>query len=601
MSALDDARAKYGGGGQAALEAARAKYGAPAPASEPPPEPDEPGLLSKIGGRLRGAFNELGSHGGGLAGAIRAGGELFGGPGGGDAAERAALQSATLGFGDELAGGAAAAGNALLPPSLGGGRTLSDAGRAYTAERDRVRAGNAQSEQEHPVVSGVTGLATSIVMPSPATAIKAVGLGGKILRGLASVGEAAAVGLGTSDADLGTEEGRARAAHDVGKAAKYGAVATAVGLGAEAGARKLLRPAAEAVSDTARAILPPSQRAAGGPGPVERAYQHQVRDAISHNATPTEVKRAFSSPESLTTAMDLVEKTPDLKRAVNGKNQEMVAEIAGREADRLGAEARPLWKKIDSATGGVPVNVLEERLNAEIADIASNPARRNEMPRVKTLEGIRDDILKYSSGDTISHQDLRAVTTSLLKEKNQVVGAIAETPNYTFRHENHMLLHDALSSSLDAVATTHPDLAADVARLRNVNRDMSAALRIEGVAENALAGEARKAKPLGTRAAQAIGGAVTSGAVGYAVGGGPVALAATLGKLIAPAVARKMTESAVRAAGELARAIRAGKADPAAIERALAAGVPRSVIRGMTGIAAGKVADEATAEDAAPE
>lgn len=176
---------------------------------------------------------------------------------------RGAVQGATLGFGDEIYGGAAAAKDLLT-----GQTDVAHLGDSYRSSRDEARANNKIAEERSPVASAVGnlagGLGTALIPGGQASAaantaksagtiakllasIKATeaagGLAGAALTG-AKIGTAA--GLGTSDADL--------TKGDVGGAA----VDTALGGAGGAVAGSLLHggiQAAKGVKNTAGSAL----------------------------------------------------------------------------------------------------------------------------------------------------------------------------------------------------------------------------------------------------------------------------------------------------------------------------------------------------------
>lgn len=137
----------------------------------------------------------------------------------GDAGAAGAVDGVTLGFADELAGGAAAL-----------------AGGDYETERNRVRRMDAETAAQAPELYGVgeaAGTAPWLLAPNPATALGRVGMG-------AAMGGASAAGHSTAD-PLSFEF-----ATDVGAGTALGAGTGALAEGASA----LLRPqrAADAIS-----------------------------------------------------------------------------------------------------------------------------------------------------------------------------------------------------------------------------------------------------------------------------------------------------------------------------------------------------------------
>lgn len=136
---------------------------------------------------------------------------------------RGVLQGATLGFGDEIAGGLGAAGQAIKKLSL------SDVVSDYVSNRDSERKANEEAKTRSPIAYG-----TGQVGGAVASSLVAPGAGA---AKIAAMG--AAEGLGSSNADLTTGKGAFDAALDTAKGGATGFIAGKAG--------ELLAPAGNAV------------------------------------------------------------------------------------------------------------------------------------------------------------------------------------------------------------------------------------------------------------------------------------------------------------------------------------------------------------------
>jgi hypothetical protein len=140
-----------------------------------------------------------------------------------ESAGRGAAQTASLGFADELAGGA----EALLDKARGSGADLGD---LYRQHRDESRANYRAAQEANPnayTAGEAAGVVGTMLIPGLGELGAAKTLGGAVLGG-AALG--AAQGLGSSEADL-TKGDVGGAALDTGLGALVGGAAGAVGHG----------------------------------------------------------------------------------------------------------------------------------------------------------------------------------------------------------------------------------------------------------------------------------------------------------------------------------------------------------------------------------
>lgn len=163
-------------------------------------------------------------------------------PSGTEAVARGALQGATIGFADELAGATAIMPDvdplgSPIPSADEPAPSLSGAMEEYRRVRDESRAANEAAEEAHPkkFLAGqiAGGVATAPILPGGAVK-------GVLKAGGAGLGYGAVSGLGGSDADL-TKGEFAKAAVDTGVGAGVGLGAGILGQGLIKGAGKLWR------------------------------------------------------------------------------------------------------------------------------------------------------------------------------------------------------------------------------------------------------------------------------------------------------------------------------------------------------------------------
>jgi hypothetical protein len=165
--------------------------------------------------------------------------------------------------------------------------------------------------------------------------------------------------------------------------------------------------------------------------------------------------------------------------------------------------------------------------------------------------------------------------TEALKTETKTMGSLAETTRASIVNENHRIADDFLRKRLELGAKKAPELADELPKLKQLNRDISAAVRIKRVAENSENRARWKDKSLGEHLSELkTGGA---GVAGAAIGGWE---GAAIG--IAASQGAKLTKRAtITAAGRLAREIRLGGNVAKAKAEATAAGVPGVVIRAL--------------------
>lgn len=161
-----------------------------------------------------------------------------------------AKQGVTLGFGDELAGGAAALGalaggvSDKMSGFDSGGMSLTDmAKEAYTGARDEERKRLDESRQADPLITGAGQIASSLLLPGLGAAGSGGGLGAAALQG-AKVGAATGAASGVGEAD---SLAPADLVPKVLGGAAFGGVTGAAAPLVSAAGRAVLRPARKAL------------------------------------------------------------------------------------------------------------------------------------------------------------------------------------------------------------------------------------------------------------------------------------------------------------------------------------------------------------------
>ena len=176
---------------------------------------------------------------------------------------RAAVQGATFGFGDELAGLAAGAGSLFTDEGFG---------EAREAETARVRGLSDTFREQHPGLSLAGELAGGLAVPGAGGA-RVMAAGGKAIGTGARVGGAAGRGL-LLGAGAGALEGAGRAEGGLAERGRGAAIGGAIG----AGAGGLLGAGAAAAEDPLRKLAG-SVLGASGPGRMARETLAELESA----------------------------------------------------------------------------------------------------------------------------------------------------------------------------------------------------------------------------------------------------------------------------------------------------------------------------------
>lgn len=283
----------------------------------------------------------------------------------GTASATGAVQGGTLGYADEIGGGVSALGE------LASGGDLDEAGEAYVSSRDRMRGIADADREESPWAYGFGELAGGAAV---APLLPSIG-GGRAATALGRVGNAALEGLtygtaggfGASEGDLGTEEGRMRAAEDtlMGGAGGLvmGGAGGAVGEGVGAGTRALRRYASGADRARVASVI------GTGSAPLSARAERDVANL------PGGIEGAadFIRREGIGTRMG------DVTDA---------AERAAAAAERTGARVGEFNSEIDAALpDGIPVERFTGALEGVSDELSLNPYTRRTAPRIDDTAG----------------------------------------------------------------------------------------------------------------------------------------------------------------------------------------------------------------------
>jgi hypothetical protein len=426
-------------------------------------------------------------------------------------------------------------------------------GDVYRAERTKERKANEEARAD-PVLR-TAGQAASLAVPG-ATAAKVANRGARAAVGLT---ESVAYGLGASDAELtGDKKETLQAIKDAGLAAAFG----------------LIPVAAESIRTGSKAI---------------RARNEQITQDIGAGADQAVQRRAMPNEEAAETIVDLIDRRPELRKKISGDRDELKAE-AGKIIDELSAKTGPTYRQFDEAGGLVPARDILQRIDNEIATLSKQTD--TEQLR-KALQEARDDIVNVTrarAGDdkgpafggkkNWTHQDVRDWVTGLLRSKQS---ASPDSVKFAYKNELHKLADDFLRSRMDEVAAKAPQLRAPLEDLRQTNRDLSAAIRIEDVASNADNRAFQKRGDLGKNIGRVVG--ATAGGAGAMVGGAGAGVMGAVGGLLAggmvPPIANAVARQQTDLAGRVARAAAEGKPGAKQLERILRGGVPQRIYRNV--------------------
>ena len=265
---------------------------------------------------------------------------------------RGAAQGATMGFADEITGGALAAFGSRLP-----GETLT---QAYERERDASRAAYRQAQNENPLsyfggqVAG--GIASSALVPGSG----AVGLGARAASVIGGTGKVASIGRGIVQAGTaGAVSGGVTAAGESEKKT-LGGIAGDVGGGAAAGG---------AFGGTL-----------GGLGKLLPG----VRGSVSNDFFGDRVLPVTVGAEGAKTAKALL-KDPEMRnRIVKLANKDTVKTVKDEVANAVQKDV-DTFQKIAGETGAALLNSVEDKMGAQLSTLKES-IRKTFTPAIERLD-----------------------------------------------------------------------------------------------------------------------------------------------------------------------------------------------------------------------
>lgn len=299
------------------------------------------------------------------------------------------MQGATMGFADELEGGARA---------LAGGGGSGDFLTRYRNARDEARKFYGDAEAAHPVASGLGELAGGLAtlgLGAGAGAAKAAGsVGGAAARAAASgAAQGAIQGWGKSTADLtgGEPSEWRRAFLDAGVSGAIGGLAG----GALGGVTAKIARDAE-----------------------KNATGWVVKDIIGESRGASTATAKQQLADDAENAMRLMRSDKELDSAINKARHggvdelKQAQEVIGKRLNESGSKLDPLWKDVDKHLpgGGVRAGDLVDHLNERIESLRAS-GLTTDAAEADALEGI----VKRVSGA----RDFGAKTITKLDEKAQ--------------------------------------------------------------------------------------------------------------------------------------------------------------------------------------
>jgi hypothetical protein len=343
-----------------------------------------------------------------------------------EALGRGALQGATLGFSDELAG---------VIESV-----VTD--KSYEQARDESRAKNKAAQEAHPWLYGggeLAGGAATALVPGAGVAT----LGKAALAG-------AAAGLGGSEADL-TKGEFGQAAFDTALGGTVGAVAH--GAGKLAG--KVLGGAAERVENSELAGL-------------REGVQYSTKLKTFGKATPEAPQGQFTA--AIKTAL---KSEPGIKAAVN-KDAHKALSMVDQKVDGLTDTLEHIYTKAD-AGGAVPVKTAVSGLR-DAASAFTTTADEGIADTIRSV-GVRLSE-KYPEG--IPVQALRAEYRGWQNLANKSMKLFSsKSPREEAAEATANALRETLQSHVAEVAEKMPELGISRQALEATNKEVSTWIRVQ--------------------------------------------------------------------------------------------------------------------------
>lgn len=494
---------------------------------------------------------------------------------------RGALQGASFGFADEIAG---ALGAAFTP-------------KTYRQARDESRAAYAAAKEANPkayVAGEIGGGLASAVIPGGVLGKAAEG-GAAAVEAAPTIGRLALKGAATGAA-YGGAQALGDSTADLTQGDFHGAIADTLrgaAIGGLTGA--IIHPAATKLLE----------------GAPERQAQN-ILDEIAQgegkagSATTTAKKLLARDKEDI---VRTIQEDPVLAKAIAKPAKEALP-VINETLDRVGSALDPNYQVVTKATGGVSLSSLVRTLDQKAAEYAKSPLNEQ---YVNAIEDIRNSALKAWAPrlhgalqteeaqavpairdaildrlDTkVPEQDLRKMVTRLQTRGSQAINPLNPGEATIMKADMAQLLKGVLDEHLDAAAAAAPDVATAVNNIRQINSTYSALANIQKAIEQRGWKEMTGSTSLGGHLGKLADlGGLGAAALGLAHGGSlPGAIATAALAHYAPGAARTLTHEGNRVLADIAAKAAAGQPTAELVAHAIKVGVPRAVIlRVISGI-----------------
>lgn len=495
-------------------------------------------------------------------------------PGMGESLVRGGFQGATLGYGDEVVAGLQSIGKPT---------------GSYRRIRDEIRAQNERAQNANPLTYGVGDILGSLA-PALVTggASEAASAGSLAARAAASGAVQGAVsGVGYSNA-----EGVGDILADAAKGAAIGGVTGAV-TGHLAG-NAMENAEANATQNFTRDITK-------GADPSFRKRFLGQTDKLAKQGNATE--QAEASRALLESDKEMV----GLLKKPHAEDAQAASDIVDHtkgKLDELTGEVRPLYKKLDEEAGQVPmgdaINWMDQAIDqartkhgGEALEAALSEARGN-FVKVELAKAAKaglitegaDDVEQQIAKLSLPHQDVRQWVTGLLDEKFLKMGSLSETERFTLANDVHRVADNFLRTHLDLVAKEAPSLAPDVARIRELNKQIAVYAGTKQLFQHKVA----KGLMRQTAWQEATNSRLNqlAGVIGAAATGSPIgafkAIALSEGIKRGIGIGKEASKAATAALAKIVRAARNGDPTAQLVQKAIEVGVPSAAISSVLGV-----------------
>ena len=495
-----------------------------------------------------------------------------------ESAARGALQGASFGFADEIAG---ALGSAFGP-------------KTYVQARDESRKAYEAAKAENPkayLAGEVGGGLASAVVPG--------GVLGKAAEGGAAVAEAAptigrlALRGAASGAAYGGAQALGDSTADLTKGDFHGAIADT------------LRGAA--IGGVTGGIIGPAAHKL-----LEGAGERQAQDILDEiaqgegkagGATVTAKKLLAKDKDDIVrTIVD----DPELGKVI-GKPAREALPVVAEKLEEVGSKLDPNYDVVQKAAGPISMSGLADYLTNEAKELGKTAFNEQ---HVKAVEQVRDSLLtayapklkttlerdaKLSEmgidipaalkGEDVAIplKQLRKDITRLQSRASLTINPLNPGEDSIIKADMASMLKRYLDAHLDIAAEGAPDVATAVNNIRQINTTYSALANIRKALEQRGWKEATGSKSMGGHFG--VLGTIGAGALGFGHMGPAGAISAAALAHFAPGAARALSHEGNAALARLAQAAASGAPTAHLAAYAIQTGVPRAaVMRVISGI-----------------